>query len=216
MDPRALPSTFHQMMKIPTSWGMQVIRGEQHASRNCYAVNLIIMLTIQEEPFKSIKKVELDPANLGRTTSVGEKLFEEEQARLTTLLRETRYNFSFQHSDMPGIDPTVISHHLQVDPKARSVKQKRCWFAPEQNVAIVEEVNNLLRFEFIREVKYLEWHANIIFVKKKNSKNRLCINFTDLNKACPKDPFPLALHWPTRRCHSWQQVFKLYGCIFGL
>ena len=43
----------------------------------------------------------------------------------------------------------------------------------------------------IREVKYLEWLANVVLVPKKNEKMRMCIDFTDLNKACKKDPFPL-------------------------
>ena len=44
---------------------------------------------------------------------------------------------------------------------------------------------------FIREVQYSEWLANVVVVKKKNGKWRVCIDFTDFNKSCPKDPFPL-------------------------
>ena len=44
---------------------------------------------------------------------------------------------------------------------------------------------------FIREVYYPEWLANVVLVKKANRKWRMCVNFTDLNKACPKDSFPL-------------------------
>jgi hypothetical protein len=53
-----------------------------------------------------------------------------------------------------------------------------------------EEVENLLKTGFIWEVDYPEWLANVVLVKKSNGKWRMCVNFTDLNKACPKDSFP--------------------------
>ena len=57
--------------------------------------------------------------------------------------------------------------------------------------AIREEVMKLKRAGAIKEVFYLEWLANTMVVKKKNGKWRVCMDFTDLNKACPKDPFPI-------------------------
>ena len=59
------------------------------------------------------------------------------------------------------------------------------------NQAITDEVNKLLLVGFIREVYYSEWLANVVLVKKTNGKWRMCVEFTDLNKACPKDSFPL-------------------------
>ena len=56
---------------------------------------------------------------------------------------------------------------------------------------MTEEVDKLLEDDFIREVFYPDWLANVVMVKKSNSKWRICIYFTDLNKACPKDSFPL-------------------------
>ena len=55
----------------------------------------------------------------------------------------------------------------------------------------MEEVHKLQEVEFIREVYYLDWLANVVMVKKANGKWRMCIDFTDLNKACPKDSYPL-------------------------
>ncbi|KAJ9538325.1 hypothetical protein OSB04_031058 [Centaurea solstitialis] len=99
--------------------------------------------------------------------------------------------FAWSHEDMVGIDPNIISHKLNVDPTFKPVKQKRRKFAPERNKVINEEVDNLLKTGKIREVKYPDWLANVVVVQKKNGKWRVCIDFTDLNKACPKDPFPL-------------------------
>ena len=60
------------------------------------------------------------------------------------------------------------------------------------NKAVTEEVEKLLEVDFIREVFYLDWLVNMVMVKKSNGKWRMCIDFTDLNKACPKDSFPLS------------------------
>ena len=92
---------------------------------------------------------------------------------------------------MGGIDPAITTHRLNVSPSFKPVKQKRRSFAPERQKAINEEVGKLLQARAIREVEYPEWLANVVLVKKANGKWRLCIDFTDVNRACPKDSFPL-------------------------
>ena len=64
-------------------------------------------------------------------------------------------------------------------------------FAQEQDNAIVEEVQKLLEADFIREVYYSDWLVNVVMVKKAKGKWRMYVDFTDLNKACPKDSYPL-------------------------
>ena len=80
---------------------------------------------------------------------------------------------------------------MNVDPERKLVQQRRRAFAPERDQAIAEKVTKLLTAGFIREVYYPDWLANVILVKKANGKWRMCVDFTDLNKACPKDSFPL-------------------------
>ena len=92
---------------------------------------------------------------------------------------------------MPGIAPEVIQHKLNVNPERKPVQQRRKVFAPEQVQAITDEVTKLLAAGFIREVHYPEWLTNVVLVKKANEKWRMCMDFTDLNKACLKDSFPL-------------------------
>ena len=92
---------------------------------------------------------------------------------------------------MPGISTEVVAHQLNVNPSIHPVKQKRRVFTPERNAAIMEEVDKLLKAGFIREVYYSEWLANVVMVKKSTRKWRMCVDFTDLNKACPKDSYPL-------------------------
>ena len=64
-------------------------------------------------------------------------------------------------------------------------------FAPERDQAIAEEVHKLQEASFIRKVYYPDWLANVVMVKKASRKWRMCVDFTDLNKACPKDSYPL-------------------------
>ncbi|XP_059664260.1 uncharacterized protein LOC132310035 [Cornus florida] len=92
---------------------------------------------------------------------------------------------------MPGIDPTIMEHRLNVNPDFKPVRQKRSTFIPERNQAISEEVKKLLKVDFIHEVYYPDWLENVVLVKKANGKWRLYVDFTDLNKACPNDSFPL-------------------------
>ncbi len=56
---------------------------------------------------------------------------------------------------------------------------------------MVKEVDRLLETNAIRPVQYSTWLSNIVVVRKKNEKWRVCVDFTDLNKACLKDSFPL-------------------------
>ena len=65
-------------------------------------------------------------------------------------------------------------------------------FAQERDKVIAEEVQKLLEANFIREVYYLDWLANVVMVKKTNEKWRMCVNFTNLNRACPKDSYSLS------------------------
>ncbi|XP_062167045.1 uncharacterized protein LOC133873343 [Alnus glutinosa] len=122
----------------------------------------------------------------GRKLRVGAQLPEAEKKKLVEFLRGHVDVFAWEHNEMPGIDSSVIEHQLNVYRNCRPVKQRRRTFAPKRNQAIADEVRKLLEAGFIREVDYPEWLANVVLVKKVNGKWRMCVDFTDLNKACPK------------------------------
>ena len=92
---------------------------------------------------------------------------------------------------MPSISTKVIQHRLNVDLEKKLVQHRQRVFTLKRNQAITDEVSKLLSAGFIREVYYPSWLTNVVLVKKANGKWRMCINFTDLNKTCPKDSFPL-------------------------
>jgi hypothetical protein len=99
--------------------------------------------------------------------------------------------FAWSTSDLVGVNRDVIEHQLQVRTNTKPKKQKLRKMADEKIEAAKAEVQRLLDAGFIREVTYPEWLSNVVMVKKKNGKWRMCIDFTDLNKCCPKDDFPL-------------------------
>ena len=86
---------------------------------------------------------------------------------------------------MSGVPREVIEHHLAVCPNARPVKQKARRQAPEKQDFIVKEVQKLQEAGVIREVRHPEWLANPVVVPKKGGKERMCVDFTSLNRACP-------------------------------
>nr|CAN72485.1 hypothetical protein VITISV_002718 [Vitis vinifera] len=92
---------------------------------------------------------------------------------------------------MKGIHPSIASHRLNVFSTARPVRQKIRRFQPERQKIIRNEIDKLLKAEFIREVSYPDWLANVVVVPKKEGKWRVCVDYTNLNNACPKDSFPL-------------------------
>ena len=91
---------------------------------------------------------------------------------------------------MPGIDPAVICHKLNVDPNHKPVIQKARRTGVPQTEAVVEEVEKLLEAQAIKEVHYPQWLANTVVAKKKTGKWRVCVDFTDLNAAVPKTVSP--------------------------
>ena len=202
---KAIPSAYHMMIKFPTVSGVGMVRGDQRVARECYsafmkhkAVNNIYLdeldmldeVLTRPEPSKELEPVSLDddPEHLAY---IGSKIAEDLKSLLTHFLRQNKDVFAWKQADMGGIDPIVITHRLNVSPSFKPIKQKRRSFALERQKAINEEVDKLLEAGAIREVEYPEWLANVVFVKKGNGKWRLCIDFTDVNRACPKDNFPL-------------------------
>nr|CAN64574.1 hypothetical protein VITISV_003431 [Vitis vinifera] len=92
---------------------------------------------------------------------------------------------------MKGIHLSIASHRLNVFSTAKPVRQKIRRFHPDRQKIIRNEIDKLLEAGFIREVDYPDWLANVVVVPKKEGKWRVCVDYTNLNNACPKDSFPL-------------------------
>src|SRR5438105_11297477 len=92
---------------------------------------------------------------------------------------------------MPGVSREVIEHSLNVKEGAKPVKQRLHRFAQDHKEAIRDKLTKLTTANFIKEVYHPDWLANLVLLKKKNGKWHMCVDYTDLNKACNKDPFGL-------------------------
>ena len=126
-----------------------------------------------------LEEVELDgPEKFTYVTSL---LSNEERAQLRLTLLHNIDIFA----------PTVASHKLNVLPTAKPIRQRVRRFHLDRCQIIQMEVDNLPATGFIREAKYPEWLANVVVVPKKGGKWLICVDYTDLNEACPKDSFPL-------------------------
>ena len=127
--------------------------------------------------------------DLERFFQVGSELPPQEKALLIDFLRENMNVFAWDAYKALGVDPDFICHHLNINPSVTPKKQPPQHSLKEHANVVKEEVMKLKKAGAIKEVFYPEWLTNTVVVKKKSGKWRVCVDFTDLNKACPKDPF---------------------------
>ena len=137
------------------------------------------------------KTLLLEDAVPDRKVMIGGNLLEEEEAELLETLAKNKDVFTWSTSDLKGVSRDIVQHSLDINPRVKPKKQQQRKMLEERILAAKTEVQRLLNTNIIREVKYSEWLANVVLVPKKNGKMRMCIDFTDLNKACKKDLFPL-------------------------
>jgi hypothetical protein len=110
---------------------------------------------------------------------------------LVDFLRANVDIFTWSNSDMPGIPREFAEHSLDILPHSRAVHQRLWRFDEERPRAIGMELRKHLEAGFIKEVFHPTWLVNPVLVKKKNRKWWMCVDYTSLNKAWPKVPFPL-------------------------
>ena len=122
---------------------------------------------------------------------IGSQLPHQKKEEMIEFLRRNVNIFAWNAYEAPGVDPEFICHHLKVNQLITPRKQSPRHPSKKHVEAVREEVTKLKQAGAIKEVFYPEWLANTVVVKKKSGKWRVCVDFTDLNKACPKDPFPM-------------------------
>jgi hypothetical protein len=136
-----------------------------------------------------MKKVYLDDMP-DKEVVIWAHLNPKEEKELVEFLNKNKDVFAWLAKDLQGVDRDIIEHALDTDEKTTPKKQKLRKMSEEKAKAVEAEVQRLQDAKVIREVIYSGWLANTIPVKKKNDKWRMCVDFTDLNKACKKDDFP--------------------------
>jgi hypothetical protein len=130
-------------------------------------------------------------------------------------LRENVSVFAWKPIDMPEVPRELIKHSLDVSKTTKPTKQKLQRFARDKKEAIRVEVNWLLAVGFIKEVYHPEWLANPVLMRKKNNKWRMCVDYTNLNKHCPKDPFGLPHINEVIDSTAGCELLSFLNCYFG-
>ena len=144
--------------------------------------------SIEEAKCEDLEKVVVGD-DLEKFFQISSQLPPQEKEELIELLRKNVFAWSVYEA--PGVDLNFICHHLNVNPSVTPKKQPSLRSSRNHSVAVKDKVTKFKQARAIKEVFYPEWLANTMIVKKKNGKWRVCVDFTDLNKACPKDPFPM-------------------------
>ena len=214
----AVVSTPHLAMKFPSPFGdILTIHCDQCLARECYMANLRPQLPIQQtnhierppgsgivllgedldpkvgpdirlEPVEETSPLELPN---GHSINLGTGLNSDERAIITLILTNNTDLFAWSTTDLPGVDPQVASHKLSIYKEARYVSRKKRKLGEERRLAAKVEADKLLNAGFIKEAHYTTWLSNVVLVKKANGKWRMCVDYTDLNKACLHDAYPL-------------------------
>ena len=116
----------------------------------------------------------------------------EDKRQLVDFFKENLDILAWSAYVASGVDPEFICHYLNVDSKVTHKKQLPRRLSREAcRCSKKDDACKLKQARAIKEVFYPEWLANIVVVKKKSGIWRVCVDFTNLNKACPKDPFPV-------------------------
>ncbi|GAU41698.1 hypothetical protein TSUD_94190 [Trifolium subterraneum] len=126
-----------------------------------------------------------------RNLKIGKDVPDLARKQLVACLKDNADLFAWSTSEMPDLDPNIACHQLTVDEAASAVVQRRRRQSPEKMEAAEKAVKDHLEANFISEAKYTTWLSNVVLVKKSNGKWRMCVDYTDLNRACPKDAYRL-------------------------
>jgi hypothetical protein len=198
-------------MKIPSDQGPIAIHGSQEAARKAEGNwtdskaihNIDGAEACEQYKYRREKAASADqpkPTLLCEDIAeqkvlLGSQLSEEQEKTLIRFLFNNKDVFAWSANDLCGVNREKMS-----DDKAEGARN---------------EVKRFLSAGVIREVKYLEWLANTVMVKKANGKWRMCIDFTDLNKACPKDEVPLPRIDSLVDASASSELMSLLDCYSG-
>jgi len=211
-------STPHLAMKFPSPSGdILTVHYDQRLAREYYMASLRPQLPIQQtnhierphgfgialsgedlnprvgrdvrlEPVEETSPLELP---IGHSINLGTGLNSNERAIITPILVNNKDLFAWSATDLPGVDPLVASHKLSIYKEARYISLKKCKLGEERRLTAKVAADKLLSVGFIDEAQYTTWLSNIVLVKKANGKWWMCVDYTNLNKVCPHDAYPL-------------------------
>ncbi|XP_057725573.1 uncharacterized protein LOC130941176 [Arachis stenosperma] len=190
----AIVSTVHLCVKFPVQDNLiATIHGDLQEARHCYNTSLKPIKRGCERRINSITSeqptlAELDPRadfqdrplpneeltkimltdDPTKHTFIGTSVKDKEREKLIQFLQKNADLFAWTSGDMPGIDPSIITHKLAINPAARPISQKKRNLGAEKRMASMVEAKKLIDANFIREIRFTTWLANVVMVKKNN------------------------------------------------
>ncbi|XP_073033863.1 uncharacterized protein [Primulina eburnea] len=195
-EPRAVASTYNQKIKFPVE-AKWVKSGEisllprsvmwkrsEWTRRGRGRRGRDIVVVAEEEQ----EVLEIGP---GKEIWVARDLDLSTQVSLINILKTNLNVFAWSQQELIGISTLIAEHHLNILPRSRPVKQKKRHFCPQKDKVIDVHVKDLLKAGHIREIQFPTWLSNVVLVPKLIGKWKMCVDFRDLNKACPKDHYSL-------------------------
>ncbi|XP_073138060.1 uncharacterized protein [Henckelia pumila] len=205
---RAVASAYHQKIKFPVGDKVGEVRGDQPSSRKCYAETVRVdykrarqigkeggqggrEVCYVEESKGEYEEVELVLGQSGKFLRIARDMETNLAKSLKSCLIRNKDVFAWAQGDLIGVSSHVAEHKLNITPGSRPVIQKKRHFGAEKDKVIAEQVQELLRSGHIKEVQFPTWLSNVVLVPKATGKWRMCVDFRDLNKACPKDCYLL-------------------------
>ena len=206
-------STLHQKVKYPSGDQVFEIVRSQSVARQCLVATiqykpeadtstiaendlqqLETPASLLSEPVDEVKCEDLEKVVIGddpeKFFQIGTQMPLLEKGQLVDFLRKNVDVFAQDAYKTPGVDLNFICHYLNVNPSITPRRQPPRRPSKEHVEAVKNEVTILKQAGAIKEVFYPQQLADTVVVKKKTGKWRVCVDFTNLNKACPKDHFP--------------------------
>nr|GEV34345.1 reverse transcriptase domain-containing protein [Tanacetum cinerariifolium] len=187
---QAVPSTVHEMLKFLVEGGIVTIRSTVLIPTECTSVITSSAISKEERSHLDNFKVALHPNFPDQEVAIGGTLSDKGHTKLCSILKKNLDIFAWQPSDMTGVPRSVAEHRLNIQEGYSPVWQNKRGQAPERTKAIQEYVQKLVEVGIMREVYYHDWLSNPAMLKKHDGSWRMCVDFTNLNKACSHDCYP--------------------------
>ncbi|GJR74409.1 hypothetical protein Tco_0086774 [Tanacetum coccineum] len=184
---RVVPSTALGMLKFPVKGGTVTIRSSRVIPMECAMISgPSTQHPVTSQVLEEKIKVAIHPEYPEQTIAIGSTLIEKGRKELCALLRQNLDVFAWKPTYMTGVPQHMAEHRLNVREGCPPFRQKKRGKAPKRNKAIQEEVEKLVDAGIMKEVHYHSWLSNPVMVKKHDGSWRMCVDFKNLNKACPQ------------------------------
>jgi hypothetical protein len=138
-----------------------------------------------------LEEVNIGPGDKPRPTFINKKLSPELREPMIVLLKEYADCFAWDYTEMPGLDRSIVEHRLPLKPGFWLFQQRAWQMKAEVLEEVKKEVEKMIEAGFIRTCRYAEWISSVVPVQKKDGRWRVCVDFRDLNRATPKDEYPM-------------------------